>query len=125
MILVLSSNQSDHFEIQLDEEKNYIISIIDLYCFGLTPGIYRIGSNLIHQDVTNSFRCIGILQVSNRNTPAVFAPSHLTYHKLNFRTISTANLQFNSLQTNRKIIPTDFIVRFHIQENNGLLVNLQ
>ena len=127
MILTVCSENGEDIgsRINLDEEKNYVIALIEVGVIGLDKGLYRITSSLIHPEQTNPTRCIGIIPISDSTTPNHIAPSNLVYYKLQFRTLNSSTFDFRQIIGNKRITPTSFILRFHIIENNGLLQHLQ
>ena len=127
MILTICSDNLEDIgsKINLDEEKNYVIALIEVGVIGLNKGLYRITSSLIHPEQTNPTRCIGIIPVSDSTTPNHIAPSNLVYFKLQFRNVQNSAFEFREIIGNKRITPSSFILRFHLIENNGLLQHLQ
>ena len=126
IVTICSDNLEDiGSKINLDEEKNYVIALIEVGVIGLNKGLYRITSSLIHPEQTNPTRCIGIIPVSDSTTPHHIAPSNLVYYKLQFRNVNSSAFDFREIIGNKRITPTSFILRFHLIENNGLLQHLQ
>ena len=123
MILSLDSSARNNF--MLDEEKNYVIAFLDIYTSGLPPGAYELQWNMICRDETNLSQCVGIIPIGNDESHEVFAPRHLSYHKLKFRNFGVSELKFRNLLTEKVVKPASFFVRFHIIESNGFFQHLQ
>ena len=123
MILTLDSSSQNN--LMLDEEKNYSVALLDIYTSGLTPGAYELQWNMICRDETNLSQCVGLMPIGNDESHKVFAPRHLSYHKLRFRNIAVSELKFRSLVTEKFIKPKNFYVRIHIIESNGLFRHIQ
>ena len=123
--MILSFDPSVPRNFMLDEEKNYVIALLDIYTSGLPPGAYELQWNMICRDETNLSQCVGIIPIGNDESHGVFAPRHLSYHKLKFRNLAVSELKFRSLVTEKNVKPTSCFVRFHIIEFNGFFRHVQ
>ena len=120
--MILSLTSSSQNELLFDEEKNYVIALLDIYTSGLPLGTYEMQWNMISRDETNS-QCIGLLPIQNDKSH--FAPRHLTYHKLNFKNFTGSEIKFRNLHSEKFVETKNFFARFHIIEANGLFRHIQ
>ena len=123
MILTLDSSSQNN--LMLDEEKNYSVALLDIYTSELPPGVYEIQWNMICRDETNLSQCVGLMPIGNDTSHKIFAPQHLSYHKLRFRNFVVSELRFRQLSTEKFITPKLYFARIHIIESNGLFRHLQ